>query len=201
MTLSRPGKPITPYATLDDEAIVRNSITYKSVSKSFNLSMMKCAYLFSTNPDYLDRIRGVGQHRQSMKTLGIIAAEAAYNECKDWLEQLLAYIDGTLDFVQSFVSSHIPRVSAVKPEGTYLAWLDVASALERAGISASTLDPSDPNLTPERAFQQHLVEQAHVHLNPGSDYGLGGAGHMRMSTATSRQLVDRALRNLATALA
>ena len=162
---------------------------------------MKCAYLFSTNPDYLERIREAGQHRQAMNTLGIVAAEAAYNEGEDWLNQLLTYIDGTLDLVHSFVSSHIPVVSVVKPEGTYLAWLDVAAALERAGISASSPDPSDPDLTPERAFQRHLVEHANVHLNPGSDYGPGGAGHMRMNIATSRQLVDLALRNLATALA
>ena len=82
-----------------------------------------------------------------------------------------------------------------------MAWLDVAAALERAGISTSSPDPGDSNLTPERAFQRHLVEHAHVHLNPGSDYGPGGAGHMRMNIATSRQLVDLALRNLATALA
>ena len=82
------GHRYTPFASLDDEAIVRNSVTYKSVSKSFNLSMMKCAYQFSTNPDYLERIEGAGQHRQAMNTLGIIAAEAAYNECEDWLDQL-----------------------------------------------------------------------------------------------------------------
>ena len=91
------GHTYTPFATLDDEAIVRNSVTFKSVSKSFNLSLMKCAYQFSTNPGYLERIEGVGQHRQAMNTLGIIAAEAAYNECEDWLDQLLEYIDGTLD--------------------------------------------------------------------------------------------------------
>ena len=83
------GHTYTPFATLDDEAVVRNSVTFKSVSKSFNLSMMKCAYQFSTNPDYLARIAGVGQHRQAMNTLGIIAAEAAYNEGEDWLDQLL----------------------------------------------------------------------------------------------------------------
>ena len=72
------GRRYTPFATLDDEEVVRNSVTFKSVSKSFNLSAMKCAYLFSTNPEVLDRIRDAGQLRQSINTLGIIAAEAAY---------------------------------------------------------------------------------------------------------------------------
>lgn len=194
------GHAYTPFAALDDEAVVRNSVTCKSVSKSFNLSMLKCAYLFSTNPDYLDRIRGVGQHRQAMNTLGIVAAEAAYNECEDWLDQLLEYIDGTLDFVESYVGANVPGVETVKPEGTYLAWLDTAAAMEAAGMKQAA-EAADRPTTPEREFQRYLVDHAHVHLNPGSDYGLGGDGRMRMNVATSRRLVERALGNLAQALA
>ena len=196
------GHAYTPFAALDDEAVVRNSVTCKSVSKSFNLSMLKCAYLFSTNPDYLDRIRGVGQHRQAMNTLGIVAAEAAYNECEDWLDQLLEYIDGTLDFVASYVNANVPGVETVKPEGTYLAWLDTAAAMDAAGMkeAAAAAAAADRSTTPEREFQRHLVDHAHVHLNPGSDYGLGGDGRMRMNIATSRRLVERALGNMARAL-
>ena len=193
------GHTYTPFATLDDEAVVRNSVTFKSVSKSFNLSMMKCAYQFSTNPDYLERIEGAGQHRQAMNTLGIIAAEAAYNECEDWLDQLLEYVDGTLDFVDSYVRANVPGVETVKPEGTYLAWLDVAKAMEAAGVPRA--EAAEGSTTPEQAFQRWLVDHAHVHLNPGSSYGLGGAGRMRMNTATSRRLVERALGNMAQALA
>ena len=190
------GNRYTPFASLDNEAIVRNSVTYKSVSKSFNLSTMKCAYMFSTNPDYLERILGAGQHRQGMNTLGIVAAEAAYNECEDWLDQLIGYIDGTHDLVDAFVQANLPHVESSKPEGTYLAWLDVSKALERVELPPTTEESSL-----EVDFQRYLVEHAHVHINPGSSYGLGGAGRMRMNIATSRQLVQRALRNIAAALA
>jgi cystathionine beta-lyase len=191
------GHTYTPYATLDDEAIVRNSVTYKSVSKSFNLSSLKCAYLFSTNADYLDRILGAGQHRQGMNTLGVVAAETAYNECENWLDQLVDYIDGTQERVESFVASRVPHVRVVKPEGTYLSWLDVSEAIDR-------VDPGDVaghDETPEQRFQRYLLEHAHIHINPGSSYGTSGAGCMRMNIAASRQLVDRALGNLATAMA
>ena len=193
------GHTYTPFATLDDEAIVRNSVTFKSVSKSFNLSLMKCAYQFSTNPDYLARITGAGQHRQAMNTLGIIAAEAAYNEGEDWLDQLLEYIDGTQDFVESYVKANVPGVKTVKPEGTFLAWLDVAEAMEAAGAQRAA-EEAEGNPTPEQAFQRWLVDHAHIHLNPGSSYGLGGDGRMRMNIGTSRQLVERALGNMARAL-
>ena len=194
-----PGRRYTPFAALEDEAIVRNSITYKSVSKSFNLSAMQCGYLFSTNPDYLDRIRGAGQHRQAVNTLGLIAAETAYNECEDWLDALVAYVDGTHDFVESFVRANVPLVRVVKPEGTYLSWLDVTAALDRIG-AAATAEAAERG-TPETVFQRYLVEHANIHINPGTSYGLGGSGHMRMNIATSRQLVELALRNMAAALA
>jgi cystathionine beta-lyase len=45
-----------------------------------------------------------------------------------------------------------------------------------------------------------LVEHAGVHLNPGSDYGTGGAGHMRMNLGTSRKLIERARDNMSAAL-
>ena len=193
------GNMYTPYATLDDETIVRNSITYKSVSKSFNLSAMRCAYMFSTNQEYLDRVTGPGQLRQAMSTLAIVAAEAAYNEGEEWLNQLVAYIDRTQSFVESFVRANVPLVRVVKPEGTYLSWLDVREALGKVGETGS--DALNDASTPEVVFQRYLVEHANIHINPGSNYGLGGDGRMRMNVATSRQLVELALNNLSETLA
>ena len=196
------GTTYTPYATLEDEAIVRNSITYKSVSKSFNLSAMKVAYMFSSNPDYIARITGAGQHRQGINTLGVIAAQAAYDDAEEWLNQLVDYLDGTLDYVESFVNSNMPLVKVVKPQGTYLAWLDVSEVADRIGATSTAAEASDAEgqVTPETIVQRYFVEHAHVLLNTGSSYGYGGAGHMRMNTATSRTLVELALTNMARAL-
>ena len=196
------GTTYTPCATLEDEAIVRNSITYKSVSKSFNLSAMKVAYMFSSNPDYIARITGAGQHRQGINTLGVIAAQAAYDDAEEWLNQLVDYLDGTLDYVESFVNSNMPLVKVVKPQGTYLAWLDVSEVADRIGATSTAAEASDAEgqVTPETIVQRYFVEHAHVLLNTGSSYGYGGAGHMRMNTATSRTLVELALTNMARAL-
>ena len=51
------GLGYTPYASLGNEQLVRNSVTFKSSSKSFNLAAMKCAYMFSSNASYLQRIK------------------------------------------------------------------------------------------------------------------------------------------------
>ena len=56
-------------------------------------------------------------------------------------------------------------------------------------------------VTPEDIVQRWIAEHAGVYLNPGDNYGTGGAGHMRMNLGTSRRLIERALDNMATALA
>ena len=49
--------------------------------------------------------------------------------------------------------------------------------------------------------QGWLAENAGVYLNPGSTFGTGGADHMRMNIGTSRRMLERALDNMADALA
>jgi cystathionine beta-lyase len=97
----------------------------------------------------------------------------------------------------------MPQVRAVKPQGTYLAWLEVSDAMERVGATpaAAAAAAADDTSSLEAVFQRYLVEHAHIHINPGSSYGLGGSGRMRMNVATSRQLVEIALTNMAAALA
>ncbi len=199
------GNTHTPFASLSDEGIVRNSITFNSASKSFNLAAMRCAYMFSTNPDYIARIKESG-HWEPLNTLGIVAGQAAYEEAEEWLQQVIAYIDGTMDYVERFIGSNIPLINFVKPQGTYLAWLDVNSVIGKIGAKeiatkANTgRDPLIPSITPEMIVERYFVEHAKVQINAGSPYGYGSAGWMRVNLATSRTLVKLALNNMAEAL-
>jgi cysteine-S-conjugate beta-lyase len=199
------GNRYTPFSTLDDKTIVMNSITFKSASKSFNLAATKCAYMYSDNADYMARVKATG-HRQELNTLGMVASRAAYNECGDWLDQVVAYIDGNLEFVEAFVRSNLPLVEFVKPQGTYLAWLDVSQVVDRIGAKRLAAEANNaraasaPVVTAETMVERYFVKSAKVQMNAGSSYGDGGEGHMRMNVATSRKLVDLALQNLAGAL-
>jgi cystathionine beta-lyase len=199
------GHTYTPYASLGNEKLVMNSITFKSASKSFNLAAMKCAYMFSSNPGYIARIKAAG-HREDINTLGMIAHRAAYNEGADWLDQLVAYIDGSMNYVEEFIRSNIPLVKFIKPQATYLAWLDVSALADRIGARETAAeatkrkDPSAARVTPEQVIERYLVEHAKIQVNPGSNYGLGGGGRMRMNLGTSRKLLELALNNMAGAL-
>jgi cysteine-S-conjugate beta-lyase len=198
------GQTYTPYSTLGNDAIVRNSITFKSTSKSFNLAAMKCGYMFSSNTDYLARIKAFG-HREDLTSLGMVACRAAYSEGAEWLDQVVNYIDGNHEFVESFVKANIPLIKYVKAQGTYLTWVDVGGLSRkidaRARADEETRKPpaSKPPVTPETMVERYLVEHAHVHMNAGAQYGLGGADRMRMNIGTSRKTLQLALSNLAEA--
>ncbi len=149
----------------------------------------------------MDRVKE--NHWVDLNTLGLIANQAAYEGAEDWLNQLVTYIDGTHAFAAQFIKSQIPAIKWVKPEGTYLAWLDVTEVADRisARAQAEAATRAEGRLvTPETVLERFFVKHAKVHLNQGASYGLGGANHMRMNLATSRTLVERALTNMAEAL-
>jgi cystathionine beta-lyase len=197
------GERFTPFASLDED-IAMNSVTFQSANKSFSLAAMKCAWCYSNNAEHMARIRA--QNRLDMTALGMVATLAAYTEGEDWLDQAIEYIDGTMDMAERAIAANMPLVKFVKPQGTYLAWLDVSQAMARIGAK----DIADARnrakaageavVTPETVFEEWLVKNAKVHLNAGHTYGLGGEGHMRMNLATSRQIVTLALDNIAEAL-
>ena len=196
------GNRYTPFASLPDRDIVNNSLTFKGVSKSFSLAAMKAAWYFSTNPDLLERVRS--NTRVDLSTLGMEANRAALIEGDDWLDQLLPYIDANHDFVEAYLRDNVPSVRYTKAQGTYLAWLDVSELAERVGAHEMAVVESRTSasvVTAEQIMQRWFGNHARIYLNPGSAYGTGGTGHMRMNIATSRHLIQKALDNIAAAVA
>ena len=195
------GHKYTPFASLPNRDIVNNSLTFKAASKSFGLAAHKIGWFYSTNQELLDKVKV--NHRADLSTLGMVANRAAYADGEDWLNQAVDYIDGNHDFVARFINANMPMVKYVKPEGTYLAWLDVSAVVDKIGAKALAAEASKTSaapVTPETMVERYFVKQAKVHMNQGASYGYGGAGHMRMNIATSRKLVELALTNMASAL-
>src|SRR6476620_962169 len=119
------GNKYTPFASLPNKAIVNNSITFKAASKSFGLAAMKCAWFFSDNADYIAKVKA--NNKADLTTLGMIASKAAYSGGEEWLSECVSYIDANHDYVESYIKANIPMIKMVKPQGTYLTWLDVSA--------------------------------------------------------------------------
>ena len=109
-------------------------------------------------------------------------------------------------YTEDFIKSQMPLVTFVKPQATYLAWLDVSRVIERIGAKQKAIDATrsqDPSLapvTPSKVVERYLVEHAKVHILAGSGFGMTGASYMRMNIGTSRKTLQNALTSLASAL-
>jgi cysteine-S-conjugate beta-lyase len=178
-----PGYRHIPLATLagNNKAV----ITAIAPSKTFNIPGLGLSALIV--PDQIQRaaLQKVYEqlHVQAYNPFSIAAFEAAYREGEPWLESLLVYLQETLSMVRDFVGIHLPGIRLIEPEGTYLLWLDCRE-----------LGMSDAEL--ERFF----VQKARVGLSPGTLFGMGGSGFMRMNIGTSRSLVRTALEQIRQAL-
>ncbi len=199
------GQKYTPFASLSNKDVVNNSITFKAASKSFGLAAHKVAWFYSSNKDYMDRIKV--HHRAELNTLGIVANIGAYMpEGEEWLTQANDYVDANTSFATDFVNAKLPGVKTMKPQGTYLMWLDFTEYAGKIGTAALAADynrtkaADAPTLSKEQMLERYLVKNARVHLNAGQSYGKGSDHHMRMNVATSRKTLELALNNLAGAL-
>jgi len=214
------GQKYIPFATLDNKAVVDNSITYKSVSKSFSLAGMKAAWFFTTNPEVYKAT--VFHNHADLNTLGMYAAEAAYAGGEGWLNDCVSYISDNHDFANAYIKKNIPMIKVGNaPEGTYLQWIDVTAIADKIGAKKMADDANQAAKdaaskmgtdysgrqamgevrlqTPEDMVQHWLAKNAFVQLNSGTSYGLGGANHMRMNIATSRKTLKAALDSIAAA--
>jgi len=110
--------------------------------------------------------------------LGALAGLAAYRHGEEWLQQLLVYLEANRDYLFEYVQKELPGILMVKPEGTYLAWLDC----RQASI------PGNPH--------EFFLKQGRVALNNGVDFGHGGEGFVRLNFGCSRATLTEALNRI-----
>ena len=172
----------TPLALLSHGAI--NVITAIAPSKTFNIPGLGLSALIVQNKRDRDAIiRAFGTlHVSANNPFGMVAFEAAYREGAPWLGELLAYLADTRDFVRTFIKAHLPRITLIEPEGTYLLWLDCRAM----GLTDSQLN-------------NYFINTVGLGLSPGVLFGEQGSGFMRMNIGAPRSLVVRALEQIALA--
>jgi cystathionine beta-lyase len=172
----------TPIATLDPE-FAQNTITLMAASKTFNLAGLQCSFTVIQNPDLREQYEHAGKGLVSwVNLMGLIAMEAAYLYGQTWLDELLVYLEANRDYAYEYVNHQLPGVSMLKPEGTYLAWLDCRDA----GIAGSP--------------HEFFLEEARVAMNDGGTFGCGGEGFVRLNFGCPRSMLTEALNRINGAL-
>lgn len=178
------GHKHVPFASLSD-AFLNNSITCIAPSKTFNLAGLQAASIIIPNEQlrlkYNALLKTLSIHMESF--FGLTAIQSSYTHGDEWLDQLLVYLEDNLTALMEYVQQHLPEVKVIKPEGTYLVWMDCTS------IS------SDPGELKELMF-----DKAGVAFSEGSVFGKQGAGYLRINIACPRSLLIEALEKFSSAV-
>lgn len=174
-----PGERHIPLATLAQPG--DRIVTAMAPSKTFNLPGLGLSFLISSNPALRDELRRVlaGLHVGNSNPFSLAAAEAAYREGGDWLDQLMAYLRDTQTAVTELLTAELPQVRVTKAEGTYLLWLDCR------GLGLNDVD-----------LQRLFVDDAGLGLSPGTIFGQGGSGFMRLNIGAPRAEILAAMQRL-----
>lgn len=178
------GRKHIPFAESSDDARAV-AVTLGAPSKTFNIPGLVSSWMVVKDPE----LRKGFYHWLEVNEfnapvlVSAIGAEAAYSHGEEWLDEMLAYVQDNIDFVGDYVSSNIPDVKVVKPEASFLVWLDfTALGLE------------------QKELMDLLLNEAHVALNDGSMFGRQGVGFMRLNVGTPRSVLKDALDHIAAAV-
>jgi len=166
-----------------DERFAAITVTFMAPSKTFNLAGLSTAYAVIPNAELRTKYLHVLEHQLHIgmgNISGIVGLEAAYNNGDEWLDQLIAYVQGNIAHLDELLKAKLPKVTCYKPEGTYLAWLD---------FSAYELNDDE--------LDQKLIHEAKVGLNNGSAFGAEGRGFRRINLACPRAYVEEAVERMA----
>jgi cystathionine beta-lyase len=182
--LTLPGYRHRPFATVSEKAR-KNSITLMAPSKTFNIAGIVSSFAVTHNPEirkqYLDYLSPRELDQPTIHAL--VATEAAYREGREWLDEAIAYIRKNITFVESFLKEHIPQIKVIRPEATFLLWLDCREL----------------HLT-QKELVYLFVHKAGLALNNGTIFGKEGEGFMRLNVGTTLSTLEKALDKLRKAI-
>lgn len=160
-----------------------DSITMISPSKTFNIPGLQIAVMIIPNArirrTFKDATAGI---LKSGNTFALEALKVTYSQCDRWLEEELTYLQENLAYIERWIEK-IPGIKAIRPEGTYLLWLDCT------GLSQDS----------ER-INQFFLHKAKVALDDGRWFGDGGEGFMRLNFACPRSLLEEGLSRIEEAI-
>lgn len=178
------GNKHIPFASVSENA-ARCSITFGAPSKTFNIAGIVSSYAIVPDPVLREKFFAwLTANEMDMATIfAMVATEAAFTEGEEWRQQMLAHIESNIDFVDEYLKANIPEVHAIKPQASYLVWLD---------FSALGL--------PHDKLIDMLVNDARLAMNDGAMFGIGGEQHTRLNVGTQRAVLEQAMKQLKEAI-
>ncbi|MBE4907466.1 pyridoxal phosphate-dependent aminotransferase [Bacillus luteolus] len=177
-------QPHIPFASISEE-FANQSITLIAPSKTFNLAGLQASATIIPNRSLRTRFdkRQQQQGFFTLGTFGIIGMEAAYLHGDEWLDNLIEYLRKNVSYLMNFIESNLPKVKVIRPDASYLVWLDC----RELGLTDSEL-------------KDVLIKKGKLGLEPGTKYGPGGEGFVRINIGCPISTLKEGLNRLKVAL-
>lgn len=173
-----------PFASLSED-IAKNCISTVAPTKTFNVPGLYTSAVVIPNLKLkaeFDRVvTNLNLHNANV--FGLAAWDAAYQKGHEWLDQLLVYLKGNIEYVKSYFSNHAPKLKVIDAQGTYLLWLDFTEF----GMT-------------DKELRDFMIHKAKVGTNDGPTFGPGGNGFQRLNIGVSRSIVEKACERIANAI-
>ncbi len=174
--LIMPGYEHTVMANVGD-FVLNNIAVCTAPSKTFNLAGLQCSNIIIPNSKIRAKASACSLFNMQMglNIFAYPACTAAYNECEDWLEELLTVVHENAVLVENFMAEHFPEIKVYPLEGTYLQWLDMRAL----GMTHVEL--------------RKMLENAGLYLDNGEMFGPAGRGFQRINLACAKVTIEKAL--------
>ena len=182
--LTLPPYKHSTFALISEKARM-NSLVFMSPSKAFNMPGLASSYAIIENDELRHRFQTYMEASEFSEghLFAYLSVAAAYSHGTEWLDQVIAYIQGNIDYTEHYLKEQIPTIKMIRPQASYLIFLDC----RELGLNREELN---------RLF----VEDAHLALNEGTTFGKEGEGFMRLNIACPRATLEQALKQLTQAV-
>ena len=174
------GNTHHPFPTISATA-AGISVTFAAPSKTFNMAGIVSSFCVVPNPELRKRFFGYLEANElnAPMFLSTVATEAAFTQCDAWRCAMLSYVEENVAFVCDYLRDHVPGIVAVRPQASFLIWLDCR------GLGLA-----------QDALIDLFVNRARLALNDGVAFGPGGEGHMRLNVGAPRAMLAEAMSRL-----
>ncbi|MGG0285577.1 PatB family C-S lyase [Peribacillus butanolivorans] len=169
-----------PIASLSEQ-LSDITVTLMAPSKTFNIAGIQASFLITSNEKLQKQLQKAQTKLafHGLNILALTAMEAAYREGLPWLKDMIAYIEENIKVAEEFIAAEIPALHVMHPDASYLLWIDCRDL----GLN-------------DKEIKDRLIHQGKLALEPGSKYGPGGEGFVRMNIGCSRSVLLDGLNRL-----
>lgn len=174
--LIMPSYEHTVMATVSDRVLEHIAVC-TAPSKTFNIAGLQGSNIIIPNKIVRTKAKACSMLNMQMNLniFAYTACMAAYNECEDWLDELITIIDSNAKYVEDFMAENFPEIKISPLEGTYLQWLDMR------GLGMTHIE------------LKKMLEEADIYLDNGEVFGESGRGFERINLACARETLEKTM--------